>query len=255
MTLLRSLCLAAVTLIAAAAAQAADVTVFAAASLSSVLPDVAASYQKQTGHTVAFSFAASSTLARQIEGSPGADVFISADMDWMDYLDGRGLLLAGTRKTLLKGHLVLIAPAASKASLKIAPHFDLAGALAGSRLAVADPASVPAGKYAKASLTALGVWDSVADHLAPAENVRVALAYVARGEAPFGIVYATDAMAEPKVRIVDTFPDTTHAPIVYPVAVTRDAKPVAREFLDFLSGPQARAAFVKAGFEIAGQGP
>lgn len=235
-----------------ASAWAADVTMFAAASLSSSLPEIAAAYQKQTGHTVVFSFAASSVLARQIENSPGADVFMSADSDWMDYLDNRGLVQHDTRKTLLTTHLVLIAPAASTTTLKIAPHFDLLGALKGGRLAIADPDSVPAGKYAKSSLTSLGVWGVVVDHLASAESVRVALAYVARGETPLGIVYKTDALVEPKVKIIDSFPDKSHAPIVYPAALTKDAKPVAKEFLDFLNGPQARAIFVKYGFDLYG---
>ena len=250
MTFKRAVLLALTLFAAAAAADAADITVFAAASLSTALPKVSAAYQQKTGHTVTFSFAASSTLARQIESSPGADIFMSADTDWMDYLDSRGLVTHATRKNLLGSHLVLVAPADSKIVLKIAPHFNLAGALNGGRLAVADPASVPAGKYAKAALTSLGVWNAVADRLAQAENVRVALAYVARGEAPLGIVYTTDAVAEPKVRIVDTFPDNTHAPIVYPVALTKDAKPVAGEFLGFLSGREATDIFQKAGFEV-----
>ncbi len=243
--------LAAVLLCAAPlAAQAADVTVFAAASLSDALQKVGDVYKARTGQSVALSFAASSALARQIEASGGADMFISADKDWMDYLDGKGLIAQDTRKDLLASHLVLIAPAASAVKVTIAPHFDLLTPLGGGKLAVADPASVPAGKYAKAALTALGVWGGVADHLAQAENVRVALAYVARGEAPLGIVYTTDAMAEPKVRIVDTFPDSTHQPIVYPAALTKDAKPGAKAFLDFLSGSEAAAIFTKAGFVL-----
>ena len=240
-------------LFAFAPARAADVTVFAAASLSDALQEIGKAYQQKTGHTVAFSFAASSALARQIEASPGADVFISADSDWMDYLDKKGLIVHATRKDILGNHLVLVAPAASKTSLKIAPHFDLAAALGDGRLSIADPASVPAGKYGKAALIALGVWDSVSGHLAPAENVRVALSYVARGETPFGIVYTTDAMAEPRVRIVGTFPQNTHAPIVYPAALTKDAGPLAKEFLDYLEGPQARAVFQKDGFAIFGR--
>jgi molybdate transport system substrate-binding protein len=232
---------------------AADVTMFAAASLSSALPEIAAAYQKKTGKTVTFSFAASSVLARQIEASPGADVFMSADADWMDYLDRKGLIQPASRKTLLTTHLVLIAPTAAAVSLKIAPNFDLASALKGGRLAVADPASVPAGKYAKASLIALGVWNSVEGKLASAENVRVALAYVARREASLGIVYTTDAQAEPKVKIVGTFPDKTHPPIVYPVALTKDARPGAKAFLAFLEGVQARAIFVKYGFDVSGR--
>src|SRR5262249_53821726 len=177
----------------------------------------------KTGRSVAISFAASSVLAKQIEASGGADMFVSADKDWMDYLDNKGLIAHATRRNLLASHLVLIAPAAATTRVTIAPHFDLIGALGGGRLSVADPDTVPAGKYGKAALTSLGVWNTVADHLVIAENVRVALSYVARGEAPLGIVYTTDAMAEQKVRIVDTFPDNTHPPIVYPVALTKDA--------------------------------
>jgi molybdate transport system substrate-binding protein len=230
------------------------VTVFAAASLTDALGATGKAYEAKTGKHVVFSFAASSVLARQIESSAGADVFMSADSDWMDYLDNKGLIAHATRLDLLGNHLVLIAPADLAIKVKIAPHFDLAGALGNARLSVADPASVPAGKYARSALTALGVWDSVAMHLAPAENVRVALAYVARGEAPLGIVYTTDALSEPKVRIVDTFPESSHAPIVYPAALTKDAKPGARAFLDFLSGPEARAIFVKDGFVILNAG-
>lgn len=245
--------LLAVVLLVLMPAHAADLAVFAAASLSDVLQGVGKSYQQKTGHTAAFSFAASSALARQIEASPGADVFISADTDWMDYLDKKGLVQHGTRSDLLGNHLVLIAPANSNLSLKIVSGFDLKGALGGGRLAIADPASVPAGKYGKAALTALGVWDSVSAQLAPAENVRVALAYVARGEAPIGIVYRTDALADPRVKIIATFDDTTHAPIVYPAALTKEAKPLAKEFLDYLKQPQARAAFEKAGFQVLPQ--
>lgn len=239
-----------VALAAASVARAADVTVFAAASLRDALTDVAADYKARSGRTAAVSFAASSLLARQIASSRGADIFISADTDWMDFLDKQGLIQHRTRRNLLSGHLALIAPVASKVSLNIAPQFNLASVLNGGRLAIADPSSVPAGKYAKAALTALGVWNSVATHLAPAENVRLALAYVARAEAPLGIVYATDAKAEPAVRIVGTFPDSTHPPIVYPVALTKDARPDASEFMRFLEGPAASAAFLKRGFEI-----
>jgi len=224
--------------------------VFAAASLTNALQKVADDYKTKSGQTVAVSFAASSALARQIEASGGADIFISADKDWMDYLDNKGLIAHATRKDILGGHLVLIAPASSKLQVKIAPHFDLIGALGGGRLAVADPDSVPAGKYARTALTALGVWNTVVDHLVQAENVRVALAYVARGEAPLGIVYSTDAAAEPKVKIVGEFPGNTHQPIVYPAALTRDAKPAAQAFLDYLKGPEANAIFAKAGFVI-----
>jgi molybdate transport system substrate-binding protein len=226
------------------------VTVFAAASLTDALDKIGQSYEAAGHGHVVFNFAASSVLARQIEASAGADIFVSADTDWMDYLDSRGLIAHATRVNLLGNHLVLVAPADSTVFLAIAPHFDLAGALGGGRLALADPDSVPAGKYARASLMALGVWNDVSGHLAPAENVRAALAYVARGEAPLGIVYTTDALAEPQVRIVGTFPDNTHPPIVYPAALIKDAKPAAAKFLGYLQAPEARAIFQTAGFAV-----
>jgi molybdate transport system substrate-binding protein len=226
---------------------------FAAASLSDAMKEIGAAYKAGTGNTVTFSFAASSALARQIEASSGgADILMSADTDWMDYLDSRGLIKEGTRKTLLGNHLVLIAPARSNVALTIAPHFNLVGALGGGRLSVADPDSVPAGKYARTALTSLGVWNSVVDHLVQAENVRVALAYVSRGEAPLGIVYTTDAMSDKGVKIVGSFPDNSHQPIVYPAALTKDAKPGAQDLLNYLSSAKARAIFEKAGFIVLG---
>lgn len=252
---LRAGAVAAALSLAPVLAQAASLTVFAAASLTDALGDVGKAYKAKTGNDAVFSFAASSALARQIEASGGADIFLSADTDWMDYLDNRGLIAHDTRKNLLGNHLVLIAPADAKVSLTIAPHFDLLGALGGGRLAVADPDSVPAGKYAKTALTQLGVWNAVVNHLVNAENVRVALTYVARGEAPLGIVYTTDAMSEKRVQIVGTFPENTHAPIVYPAALVKDAKPEAKAFLDFLNGPEARAIFEKDGFIILGAHP
>jgi molybdate transport system substrate-binding protein len=197
---------------------------------------------------VTLSFGASSTLARQIEQGARADLFLSADSDWMDYLQKKSLIADVSRKNLLGNRLVLVAGPGAKPAPKIAPHFDLAGALGDRRLALADPASVPAGRYAKAALTALGVWDRIASKVVQAENVRVALEYVARGEAPYGIVYATDAKVAPAVRVVGTFPDSTHAPIVYPAALTRTASPGAKAFLDFLGSAQARTVFEKAGF-------
>jgi molybdate transport system substrate-binding protein len=235
-------------------AAAADITVFAAASLTDALNEINSAWTKETSHSAAISFAASSALARQIEAGSPADMFISADTDWMDYLDHRNLIQRQTRRDLLGNHLVLIEPAASHTRISIVPHFALAAALGGGRLAVADPDSVPAGKYARASLTALGVWDSVANRLAGAENVRLALKYVARGDAPLGIVYTTDAMSEPQVRIAGTFPDATHAPIVYPVALTVSAKPLAREFLSYLTGAHASAVFRKDGFIVLNGG-
>lgn len=233
-----------------ARAFAADVTMFAAASLTEALNEIAADYKKDTGKNVAVSPAASSVLARQIEASGGADIFMSADLDWMDYLDNKGLIAHDTRQNLLGNRLVLVAANDAKLSIAIAPHFDLSGVLQGGRLAMADPDSVPAGKYGRTALISLGAWNGVVDHLVNAENVRVALAYVARGEAPLGIVYETDAKAEPKVKVVGVFPENSHPPILYPAALTKDAKPEARGFLAYLSSPTARAVFVKDGFNF-----
>jgi len=229
---------------------AAPVMVFAAASLTDSLKAVADAYKARTGASVTLSFGASSTLARQIEQGAQANIFMSADTDWMDYLQKAGLIADATRKDLLGNQLVLVAASGTKPAPRIAPHFDLAGALGDGKLALADPSSVPAGKYGKAALTALGVWDSVASKVAPAENVRVALEYVARGEAPFGIVYATDAKVAPSVHVAGIFPENTHPPIIYPVALTKTASPAARAFLDFLNGPEAKAIFEKAGFTV-----
>ena len=236
--------------VAALAQPAAPLTVFAAASLTDSLKAVADAYKTKTGASVTLSFGASSTLARQIEQGAQADIFMSADTDWMDYLQKAGLIADATRKDLLGNQLVLVAASGTKPAPRIAPHFDLAGALGDGKLALADPSSVPAGKYGKAALTTLGVWDSVATKVAPAENVRVALEYVARGEAPFGIVYATDARVASGVHVVGIFPENTHPPIIYPVALTKTASPTARAFLDFLNGPEAKAIFEKAGFTV-----
>ncbi len=249
---LRGFVAAAVLALAPPAAQAGTITVFAAASLTDALGDVGKAYKAKTGNDAVFSFAASSALARQVEASGGADVFMSADTDWMDYLDNRGLIQHDTRKNFLGNHLVLIAPAGSNVSLTIAPHFDLLRALDGGRLSVADPDSVPAGKYARTALTTLGVWSSVVNHLVNAENVRVALKYVSSGEAPLGIVYTTDALSDKGVHIVGTFPENSHAPIVYPAALIKEAKPEAKAFLDFLASAEARVIFEKDGFLILG---
>ncbi len=227
---------------------AADVTVFGAASLSDALKEIAADYQKQSGKQVAVSLAASSVLARQIEASGGADVFISADLDWMDYLDNKGLIQHDTRENLLGNRLVLVAGKDVSTNITIAPHFDLLGALKGGRLAMADPDSVPAGKYGRTALISLGAWNGVVNHVVNAENVRVALAYVSRGEAPLGIVYETDAKADANVRTVGVIPDNSHQPILYPAALVKDAKPEARTFLAYLASPAARAVFEKDGF-------
>ncbi|HEY4275645.1 MAG TPA: molybdate ABC transporter substrate-binding protein [Rhizomicrobium sp.] len=245
---LRALAATFLLMLAPLPAFAADVTVFGAASLADALKEIAANYEKQDHKQVAVSLAASSALARQIEASGGADVFISADLDWMDYLDNKGLIQHDTRANLLGNKLVLVAGKDVSTNINIAPHFDLLGALKGGRLAIADPDSVPAGKYGRTALTSLGVWNSVVNRLVNAENVRVALAYVARGEAPLGIVYETDAKADKNVRIAGTFPENTHQPILYPAALVKDAKPEARAFLTYLSSPAARAVFEKNGF-------
>jgi molybdate transport system substrate-binding protein len=229
---------------------AAPITVFAAASLTDSLTAVADAYRSRTGVTVRLSFGASSTLARQIDQGAQADIFFSADTDWMDYLQKNGRVVETSRRDLLGNRLVLIAATDARPVPRIAPGFDLAGALGTGRLAIADPASVPAGKYAREALTSLGVWDSVSSRIAPAENVRVALEYVSRGNAPYGIVYATDAKLAPTVRVASVFPENSHAPIVYPVALTRTTSPGAKNFLAFLTGAQARAIFEKAGFSL-----
>jgi molybdate transport system substrate-binding protein len=226
------------------------ITVFAAASLNNALSEVGGLFTARTGTPVRFSFAASSTLARQIEAGAPAQVFVSADVDWMDYLAQRHLVVGASRRDVLSNHLALIAPAGSDVKLRVAPGMPLAGALGGGRLAVAGP-DVPAGKYGKAALTALGVWPSVQDHLAQADSVRGALAFVAHGEAPLGIVYDTDAKVEAKVRIVGLFPDQSHPPIVYPAALVAGASdPDAAAFLGFLQSPEASAVFRKYGFAV-----
>ena len=238
-----------------AAAQNRDsITVLAAASLTNVMQDIGKAYETTAGKRVVFSFAGSMILAKQIEASAGADVFIAADTDSMDYLQGKNLLATATRANLFGNSLVLIAPADSKTALTISRGFDLTGALRGGRLALANPETVPAGRYGKEALSALGVWDRVKDRLAQGEDVRATLAYVARGEAPLGIVYATDARIEPRVQIVGTFPENTHAPIVYPAALTKDAKPAAEAFLVYLKGPAAGAILQREGFtRLSGQ--
>ena len=249
MKLLRWIAALAAAALMSGAAHAETVTVFAAASLKNALDEVGAAYAR-TGGEARFSYAASSAIARQIEQGAPADVYVSADSDWMNYLAERKLIVAASRRDLLTNRLALIAPADSKATIRIGRGMPLARALGPGRLAVAGP-DVPAGKYAKASLSALGVWDSVSGKLAQAENVRTALQYVARGETPFGIVYDTDAKVEPKVRIVGLFPDATHPKIVYPAAVVAASNnPDAAKFLAYMGSPPAAAIFRKYGFTV-----
>ncbi len=246
--------LAAVSLGAAspALAQSKPVLVFAAASLKNALDDVDAQYAKETGKPkAAVSYAASSTLAKQVEAGAPADLFISADLDWMDYLAKKSLIKPETRKTLLGNRLVLVAPKATAASVDIKPGFPLATLLHGGKLAMADTRAVPAGKYGQAALESLGVWSQVSRSIAQAENVRAALALVARGEAPYGIVYQTDAASEPGVKIAGIFPDNSHPPIVYPVALLKDsANPDAMAFLAYIESAKVAPLFERQGFTV-----
>jgi molybdate transport system substrate-binding protein len=231
---------------------AADAMVYAAASLKGAMDEQARQFEKNTGAKVIVAYGASNALARQIEAAAPADAFISADVDWMDYLDRHRLLAPNTRFNLLRNTLVLIAPASSAVVLKIGPGFGLAAALGRDRLAMANPDSVPAGKYGKAALETLGVWPGVEKHVARAESVRAALALVSRGEAPFGIVYATDALADKGVQVVDVFPPDSHPPIVYPAALIAASKSTAsRRLLEYLRSDAARGVWEKHGFGLA----
>lgn len=232
-------------------AQSNDVLVFAAASLKSALDGIAKQWQSETGKAVKVSYAGSSALAKQIEAGAPADIFVSADTDWMNYVGGKNLIKPATRVDLLGNRIVLVAAKDDKATLKIAPGFDLAGALGNDRLAMANVAAVPAGKYGKEALEKLGVWAAVEKKVAQADDVRAALLLVSRGEAPFGIVYQTDAAADPGVRIVDVFPLTSHAPIVYPGAVLAASKtPDAEAFLAYLRSSKAKPLFETQGFAV-----
>ena len=226
--------------------------VFAAASLKNALDEIAATWAKDTGRPAPrISYAASSALARQMEQGAPADLFISADLDWMDYAVGKNLIRPDSRFNLLGNKIVLIAPRDSRTTTLALTGGDLAKALAGGKLSMGNVDAVPAGKYGKAALEKLGAWTSVKDSIAQAENVRAALLLVARGEAPLGIVYGTDAAAEPGVKIVATFPADSHPPITYPAALARESKNAdASSFLDFLRSAKARAVFEKQGFTV-----
>lgn len=231
-----------------AQAQAAPLTVFAAASLREVMDAQAAAFTRAGGPPVRVSYAASSAVARQIERGAPADLFISADVAWMDYVDQRGLIDRRTRRDLASNRLALIAPADSKISLSIRKGMDLRAVLGGGRLAMAGP-DIPAGRYGRAALTALGAWAGVQDRLVLADNVRNAMLFVARGEAPLGVVYDTDARADPRVRIVGRFPETSHPRIVYPAAVMRGSRNAdAARLLTFLRSPPGQAIFRRHGF-------
>ena len=232
-----------------AAGQDKSITVFAAASMRNALDDINAAFTKSTGIKVAASYAASSALMKQIEQGAPADVFASADLDWMDYGSRKKVINDATRVNLLGNQLVLIVPKDSKLdNVTIGPGFDLAKLAGDSRIATGDVKVVPVGKYAKAALEKLGSWQAAAPKFAMMENVRAALILVARGEAPLGIVYSTDAKVEPRVKIIGTFPADSHPAIVYPVAATVAAKPEANTYLSYLRSAAAFAVFERYGF-------
>ena len=232
--------------------RAQELTVFAAASVQNAFEEVNRLYQQKTGRSAKFSFAASSALARQIEQDAPAAIFVSADEQWMNYLQERKLIVDGTRKSLLGNRLVLVVPSTSSAKVDLKPNFDMKSLLgADGRWVTADPNSVPAGRYAKEALTKLGVWDFAQTRLVSAENVRVALAFVERGEVSAGVVYETDAAISQKVKVAGFFPADSYTPVTYPIAIiAKNDTPAAREFLHFFSGPEARAVYRKLGFSV-----
>ncbi|MFC0200670.1 molybdate ABC transporter substrate-binding protein [Paracoccus rhizosphaerae] len=240
------------TLAAAAPSLADEVTVFAAAAMKTALDRIAADFEAETGHDVTLVLAGSNLLARQIiQGAP-ADIFLSASAEWMDVVEAEGMIVPGTRADLLGNALVLVSGNPDSQPVRIGPRLDLPQLLDGGRLAMALVDSVPAGQYGKAALTSLGLWDGVADHVAQADNVRAALALVSTGEAPLGVVYATDAAADPGVSVMGTFPADSHPAITYPVALlTGSDDPADRAFLDALSAPAAQQVFRDQGFTLA----
>ena len=227
-------------------AQALPLVIFAAASLKTALDEILA------GQGVRISYGASNLLARQIEQGAPADLYFSADLDWMDYLAGKGLIRVGSRIDLLGNRLALIAPKNTPQSMKLVPGVDLSQALGrDGRLAMANVEAVPAGKYGRAALQWLGAWEAVRSRLAQTDNVRAALALVARREAPLGVVYASDAVAEPTVQVLGLFPEASHPPIVYPVAITQASRhPGAASMIDRLRGPAAQKIFEAQGFSV-----
>jgi molybdate transport system substrate-binding protein len=238
-----------------ARAQGGDLVVFAAASLKNALDDINAQWQKETGKKASISYGASSALAKQIEQAAPAQMFISADLDWMDYVAGKNLIKPETRSNLLGNRIVLIAHKDKAQAIEIKPGFELAKVLGDGRLSMANVDSVPAGKYGKAALEKLGVWTSVSGKLAQAENVRAALLLVSRGEAPAGIVYQTDAASDPNVKIIGTFPENTHPPIIYPIALTANAThPDATAFLAYVKSGKAKPVFEAQGFTVLDAG-
>lgn len=227
------------------------VTVFAAASMKNALDAANKAWSAETAKEVTASYAASSALAKQIESGAPADVFISADLDWMKYVSDKKLVKEDTKSNWLGNRIVLVAPKENAKPVDIKQGFDLAALLNGGKLAMGAPDSVPAGKYGKAALEKLGAWASVEKSVAGAESVRAALALVSRGEAPYGIVYSTDAAADPGVSVVGTFPEDSHAPIIYPIAILSESKaPDAAAYLEYLKSAKASPFFEKEGFTV-----
>jgi len=238
-----------------ARAQGGDLVVFAAASLKNALDAVNAQWQKETGKKAIISYAASSALAKQIEQGAPAQMFISADLDWMDYVAQKNLIKPDTRSNLLGNRIVLIAPKDNAQPIEIKAGFDLAKVLGDGRLAMANVDAVPAGKYGKAALEKLGAWATVSSKVAQAENVRAALLLVSRGEAPAGIVYQTDAAADANVKIIGVFPEDAHPRIIYPIALTANAAhPDAANFLAYIKSAKAKPVFEAQGFTVLNPG-
>ncbi|HTH17204.1 MAG TPA: molybdate ABC transporter substrate-binding protein [Magnetospirillum sp.] len=238
--------------LSAMAAHADEVTVFAAASLTNALNEIGESFTAKTGHTVKPSYAASSALAKQVEQGSPANVFASADLKWMDYLTDKKLINPDTRFNLLGNTLVLVAPLDSKLDkVELGPKVDVAALAAEGRIATGNPDSVPVGLYFKQAMERAGQWGKVGPKVAAADSVRAALAFVERGEVPLGVVYATDAAVSKKVKVVGTFPDTMHDPIVYPFALVAGKEtPAAKAFLETIRSPAAKGVFAKYGFKV-----
>ncbi len=236
-------------------AQAAnEITIFAASSLTDAVKEIGNNYQKKTGYKIVYSFASSALLAKQIEAGAKADIIMTADSDWTQYLQSRNLIKPQSRFDLLGGHLVLIAPKNANVNLKIAKNFPIAQYLgAQGKIAIADPSYVPAGKYAQTALVKFGVWDSLQNQIIRTENVRMALNYVAHGEANLGIVYKSDAFVEPDIKIVSEFPDNSHKAIIYPLSLTINASSQAQSFYDYLKSPYAMGVFGRYGFNAAAE--
>jgi molybdate transport system substrate-binding protein len=238
-------------LFGAVSAEAGEVKIFAAASMKNALDGAAKEWKAATGNDVVATYAASSALAKQVEAGAPADIFISADLKWMDYLDTAGMIKHETRQNMFGNALVLVESKDNAKQYEISKDLDLSAMLGSGRLAVGLTESVPAGIYAKKALQTLGLWDSVKDKLAEAENVRAALLLVSRGEAPFGIVYKTDTKADSGVTIAGTFPESSHPPVVYPVAIVKaSSEPLAQDFMKFLASEKAGAIFTDQGFTL-----